>query len=164
MEDERRRTPDCHSLQPLRSSKRGHKLGIAARVTELSLYGCYVEMSNPLAKGTQALLKVYSEGRYFETQGIVAYSQPDQGHGRRLPECESALFDRFETVAHRGRPGEIWEEGTKTSLSARPAIIRTYLRCAQAKPSGPFPVAILPTTSSVFKSITATAFSPLSAT
>lgn len=50
-------------------------------MTELSLYGCYVEISNPLTKGTQATLKVYSEGKYFESQGTVLYSQDSQGMG-----------------------------------------------------------------------------------
>ena len=59
----------------------GAPAGIAARVTELSLYGCYVEISNPLAKGAHAVLKVYSEGRYFESQGTVLYSQPSLGMG-----------------------------------------------------------------------------------
>lgn len=81
MEDERRRTPRLPFIATAEVIEKGAQTGIAARVTELSLYGCYVEMSNPLAKGTQALFKVYSEGRYFETQGIVAYSQPDQGMG-----------------------------------------------------------------------------------
>jgi hypothetical protein len=55
--------------------------GIPARVTELSLYGCYMEMANPLAKGLVALFKVYSAGRHFESQGTVLYSQPGQGMG-----------------------------------------------------------------------------------
>ena len=59
----------------------GAPVGVAARVTELSLYGCYVEISSPLPKGAHAVLKVYSEGRYFESQGIVLYSQPSLGMG-----------------------------------------------------------------------------------
>ena len=55
--------------------------GSSARVTELSLYGCYVEMPNPLSKGVQATLKVYRENKYFESQGMVLYSQPSQGMG-----------------------------------------------------------------------------------
>ena len=81
MEDERRRTPRLPFIATAEVIEKGAHAGIDARVTELSLYGCYVEMSNPLAKGTQALFKVYSEGRYFETQGNVAYSQPDKGMG-----------------------------------------------------------------------------------
>lgn len=38
-------------------------------------------MPNPLAKGTQATLKLYSEGRYFESQSLVLYSQADSGIG-----------------------------------------------------------------------------------
>lgn len=54
---------------------------VSARVTELSLYGCYVETPNPLSKGSQLTLKVYSEGTYFESQGAVLYSQPSVGMG-----------------------------------------------------------------------------------
>jgi hypothetical protein len=81
VEDERRRTPRLPFIATAEVIAKGAQTGIAARVTELSLYGCFVEMSNPLAKGTQALFKVYSEGRYFETQGVVVYSQPNQGVG-----------------------------------------------------------------------------------
>ena len=59
----------------------GAPVGVAARVTELSLYGCYVETSSPLRKGAHAVLKVYSDGKYFESQGTVLYSQPGLGMG-----------------------------------------------------------------------------------
>jgi len=81
VEDERRRTPRLPFIATAEVLEKGAQTGTAARVTELSLYGCYVEMSHPLAKGTQALFKLYSGGKYFETQGIVAYSQPNQGMG-----------------------------------------------------------------------------------
>jgi hypothetical protein len=32
-------------------------------------------------KGSQAIFKVYSEGRYFESTGVVVYSQPSHGMG-----------------------------------------------------------------------------------
>jgi len=61
--------------------EKGAPTGTSARVTELSLFGCYVEMANPLPKGVQATLKVYAENKYFESQGTVLYSQPTQGMG-----------------------------------------------------------------------------------
>jgi hypothetical protein len=61
--------------------EKGASAGISARVTELSLYGCYVEMPDPRPKGTQILLKAHSEGRYFESHGAVLYSQPNLGMG-----------------------------------------------------------------------------------
>jgi hypothetical protein len=50
-------------------------------VTELSLYGCYVEMSDPRPQGAQVVLKIYSEGRYLESQGSVLYSNATKGMG-----------------------------------------------------------------------------------
>jgi len=61
--------------------EKGVPAGAPGRVTELSLFGCYVEIPNPLAKGAEAILKIYSEGRYFESQSTVLYSQPSQGMG-----------------------------------------------------------------------------------
>jgi hypothetical protein len=81
VEDERRRTPRFPFVGTVEIIEKGAQAAISARVTELSLYGCYVEMSNPLAEGTLAVLKVYSEGRYFESQGNVLYSQASQGMG-----------------------------------------------------------------------------------
>jgi hypothetical protein len=81
VEDGRRRTPRFPFIATVEVIETGAPVGIAARVTELSLYGCYVEISNPLPKGAHAVLKVYSEGRYFESQGTVLYSQPSLGMG-----------------------------------------------------------------------------------
>ncbi|HEY6388321.1 MAG TPA: PilZ domain-containing protein [Candidatus Acidoferrum sp.] len=81
MEDERRQTPRHPFIAMVEVLEKGAQAGVAARVTELSLYGCYVEMSDPRPKGTQVLLKVYQEGRFLETQGSVLYSHPNQGMG-----------------------------------------------------------------------------------
>ena len=81
MEDERRRTPRFPFVATAEVIETGALRGVAARVTELSLYGCYVESSSPLPKGAHAMLKIYSEGSYFESQGTVLYSQPSLGMG-----------------------------------------------------------------------------------
>ncbi|HXE35297.1 MAG TPA: PilZ domain-containing protein [Verrucomicrobiae bacterium] len=81
MEDERRRTPRFPFTAAAEILENGAPAGISARVTELSLYGCYVEMPDPRPKGTQILFKAHAEGRYFESQGAVLYSQPNQGMG-----------------------------------------------------------------------------------
>ena len=81
MEDERRRTPRFPFIATVEVIETGAPVGVAARVTELSLYGCYVEIPNPLGKGAHAVLKIYSEDKYFESQGTVLYSQPSVGMG-----------------------------------------------------------------------------------
>ena len=81
MEDERRRTPRFPFIATAEVLVKGSPTSSPARVTELSLYGCFVEIANPPEKGGQLLLKVYAEGRYFESQGSILYTQPGQGMG-----------------------------------------------------------------------------------
>ena len=81
MEDERRRTPRYPFIATVEVLEKGAQAGVAARVTELSLYGCFVEMPDPRPTGTPVILKVYQEGRFLETQGSVLYSHPSQGMG-----------------------------------------------------------------------------------
>jgi hypothetical protein len=81
VEDERRRTPRFPFTATAEILEKGASAGISARLTELSLYGCYVELPDPQPKGAQILLKAHSEGRYFESHGAVLYSQPNHGMG-----------------------------------------------------------------------------------
>jgi hypothetical protein len=79
--DERRRTPRFPFVASAEVLEKGTATGGPARVTELSLYGCYVETPNTLEKGAQLVLKVYADGKYFESHGAVLYAQPGQGMG-----------------------------------------------------------------------------------
>jgi len=64
--------------------QKGAQSGISARVTELSLYGCFVEMPDPFPKGTELLLKAYASGKYFETEGVAVYANLGHGTGVRF--------------------------------------------------------------------------------
>lgn len=79
--DERRKTPRFPFSGTVEILQKGATASTSARVTELSLYGCFVETAAPLEKGVQLLLKVYSDGKYFESHGSVLYAQPGQGMG-----------------------------------------------------------------------------------
>lgn len=81
MEDERRRTPRYPFVATVELLQKAAKAGISAQLTELSLYGCFVKMLEPFEKGTEIFLKVYANGKYFETQGVVAYANSAQGIG-----------------------------------------------------------------------------------
>ncbi|MGC2232280.1 MAG: PilZ domain-containing protein, partial [Candidatus Acidiferrum sp.] len=81
VEDERRRTPRYPFPATVELILKGSQAGISAKVTELSLYGCYVQMPDPFEKGTQLMLKIYSDGKFLETQGVVVYAHPTQGIG-----------------------------------------------------------------------------------
>lgn len=61
--------------------QKGAQAGITGRVTELSLYGCFIEMPDPFSKGTELTLKVYANGKYFETSAVAVYANVGQGTG-----------------------------------------------------------------------------------
>ncbi|MGH9742476.1 MAG: PilZ domain-containing protein [Candidatus Acidiferrum sp.] len=81
MEDERRRTPRYPFSAAVELILKGDKAGVSAKITELSLYGCFVQMPDPFEKGTPIFLKVYANGKFFETHALVAYANPAQGIG-----------------------------------------------------------------------------------
>jgi hypothetical protein len=58
----------------------GEPLG--GNVTELSLYGCYLDSGAPLAPRTRVLVKIFAaNGGYFEAEATVIYSNPSLGMG-----------------------------------------------------------------------------------
>lgn len=81
MEDERRRTPRYPFVATVELIQKEAKSGISAKITELSLYGCYVQMPDPFAKDTPLFLKAYANGKFFQSHGVVVYAHPAQGIG-----------------------------------------------------------------------------------
>jgi hypothetical protein len=79
--DERRRTPRYPFIATAEVVDPSSQASISTRVTELSLHGCYLDMPNPLPTDTQVKIKIYSEGKFFESSGVVVYSQPSLGVG-----------------------------------------------------------------------------------
>lgn len=79
--DERRRTPRYPFIATAEVVDQSSKASISTRVTELSLNGCYLDMPNPLPKDAQINVKIYSEGKFFESTGTVIYSQANLGVG-----------------------------------------------------------------------------------
>ncbi len=57
-----------------------------ARVSEIGMFGCYLETSGPLPEGTLIFVKIYRENDFFETSATVAYSVPSQGMGVKFRE------------------------------------------------------------------------------
>jgi len=57
VERERRRTPRYVFFASAELFEEKSEVRIASRVSELSLYGCYLDMMNPFPKDTMVLLK-----------------------------------------------------------------------------------------------------------
>jgi hypothetical protein len=51
------------------------------RVRDLSLGGCYVEMTNPFPAGKNVLIEIYTDSEFLETHATVAFFEPSQGMG-----------------------------------------------------------------------------------
>jgi len=79
--ENRRRTPRYPFIATAEVVVKGTQVGLSARVTELSLYGCYVETIDPLPQGSELKIKLYANNKFFEAQAVIVYSQPKLGFG-----------------------------------------------------------------------------------
>jgi hypothetical protein len=85
---------------------------IEARTTDLSLYGCYVRMSNPLPRGAQVFVKIFTDKDFFETTATVAYSQANVGiglafrevHPHYLPTLKQWLIEALQRMTNADEP------------------------------------------------------------
>ena len=68
---------------------------VIARLRDLNLYGCYIEMSNPLPERTSLAIKVSAGKTVFQARGVVIYSDPNTGSGVEFqgvePDCQAVL-------------------------------------------------------------------------
>src|SRR5277367_1252467 len=66
-----------------------------ARATELSLRGCYLQVSSTFDVETPVLVKIFHASEYFEAKGAVVYIKLHAGMGIAFndikPACQSTL-------------------------------------------------------------------------
>lgn len=83
---------------------------VAARATELSLHGCFVETPAPFDMETLVLVKIFHAGEYFEAKGSVIYVKPKAGMGLTFrevnPHCQSVLQKWVLTALHKPADAE----------------------------------------------------------
>ena len=80
-EADRRRTPRYPFVATAEILEIGSGTKIYARVSDLSLYGCYLDMSNPLPSGAHVFVKIFTDTDFFEADANIVYSQPNLGVG-----------------------------------------------------------------------------------
>ena len=79
MEQERRRNPRYPFIGSIEMREGTSEDKRTARVKELSLNGCYVDIESPYPMGASLAIKLFTETEFFEAQASVIYSQPDRG-------------------------------------------------------------------------------------
>jgi hypothetical protein len=62
---------------------------LTTRTSELSRYGCYLDMLNPLPLGTAVKIEILYNEQTFDALGRVIYSQPNMGMGVAFDDMET---------------------------------------------------------------------------
>lgn len=60
----------------------------SAQTSDLSLFGCHVDMRNPLPTGTRVRLRIVHKGAKFVASGRVAFVLPSTGMGILFTQIE----------------------------------------------------------------------------
>ncbi|HXE32868.1 MAG TPA: PilZ domain-containing protein [Verrucomicrobiae bacterium] len=105
MGSERRRTPRYTFIASAELIEEASDVRIATRVSELSLYGCYLDMMNPFPVGTLVLVKISAGDAFFEAKSKIVYAQPNMGAGVVFLEIEAQyqpVLERWLDEASRG--------------------------------------------------------------
>ncbi|MGA9883100.1 MAG: PilZ domain-containing protein, partial [Candidatus Acidiferrales bacterium] len=61
---------------------------LRARISDLSLVGCYLDTTNPLPMSTEVRLNIVHNDAAFSALGVVAHCQPNMGMGIRFTDVQ----------------------------------------------------------------------------
>jgi hypothetical protein len=104
---EQRRTPRYTFIASAELIEQKTDVRIATRVSELSLYGCYLDMMNPFTQDTLVLVKIFAGEDFFHAKAKIIYVQPNLGCGLSFLEVEPqplAVLGRWlETAKNDGQ-------------------------------------------------------------
>src|SRR2546429_684792 len=112
MEQDRRRSPRYPFVGSIEMREGSSEDKRTARVKELSMNGCYVDMESPYPMGASLVIKLFTETEFFEAQASVIYSRPDHGMGLMFREtiARSRQFSwRAARVRESRGPRRIWD-------------------------------------------------------
>jgi hypothetical protein len=88
MTQERRRSPRYPFFASAELIEDKSDVRITTRLSELGLYGCYLDMMNPFPTGTSVLIKITEGQATFEAHATVVYSQANMGMGVAFRDVE----------------------------------------------------------------------------
>ena len=81
MEQERRRSPRFPFIAGAEIHEENNGSRLAARVSDMSATGCYIDTINPLPNGTAVRVKIFNETQCFEAAATVVYAHVHLGMG-----------------------------------------------------------------------------------
>jgi hypothetical protein len=86
MDQERRRAPRFPFIASAEVLAENAGTRLAARISDISATGCYVDTINPLVDGTAVGLKILTDTHVFEASATVVYSHAHLGMGLQFGE------------------------------------------------------------------------------
>ena len=104
MAHERRRAPRCPLIASAEVIEVETETRLRARISDLSLMGCYLDMTNSLPLGTEVKLCISHNDSTVTALGVVASSQPKMGMGVRFTDVkldQHAILDKWLTESVR---------------------------------------------------------------
>lgn len=81
MFQEKRRTPRIPFVAVAELAEMESGANVTGQVSELSAYGCYVEILNTFPIETTVTIKIFAEAECFEAKAKVIYAHPNFGMG-----------------------------------------------------------------------------------
>ena len=90
MDPERRRGPRYPFYAAAQITELQMQVVMTARTSELSRYGCYMDMLNPSPIGTPVKIQITYNEETIDAAGRVIYSQPNMGMGVSFDEITPA--------------------------------------------------------------------------
>ena len=88
MTHERRRAPRCALIASVEVIELRHESHLRARISDLSLIGCYLDTINPFPAGTEIKINIAHNDATFSALGVVANSQANMGMGIRFTDVQ----------------------------------------------------------------------------
>lgn len=88
MTHERRRAPRCSLIASVEVIELRNDSHLRARISDLSLVGCYLDTINPFPAGTEIKINISHNDATFSALGVVAYSQANMGMGIRFTDVQ----------------------------------------------------------------------------
>jgi hypothetical protein len=82
-----------------------HGTKLAARSSDISRTGCYIDTLNPIPAGRQIQIRLSNAGESFEARGRVVYVSPSLGMGvafESIAAEQLAILDRWLEEAAQG--------------------------------------------------------------
>jgi len=81
MSVERRRSSRIGFVATAEITDEAENTRSTSQVSDLSLHGCFVQLSNPFPEGTPVTIEIYKDEDFLETPATVAYLQAKRGMG-----------------------------------------------------------------------------------